>query len=75
MKVATSKRLREAGLMCYHVHMDNVAILEQTKEYVVVKIPRVFLSGTENRLHILEEGSEEYRKGKTKTLHSLRDLR
>lgn len=64
--------------------MNSVAILERTKEYIVVKIPRRMLEEntidkkvlTEvEALSILRAGMREYREGKAKRLSSLRELR
>lgn len=63
--------------------MNNIAILEKTKEYLVIKIPRRFFSEEvldaslkeENALKILKAGMREYKEKKTKALNSLRDLR
>ena len=58
--------------------------MEETKEYVVLKVPRRLLTGvglssfglTEDQaLKILKVGMREYEQGKTKPLRSLRDLR
>jgi hypothetical protein len=63
--------------------MDNVSIVEKTKDYVTVRISRRLagklgisgqLSETE-ALKILKKGLSEARKGKTKKLNSLRELR
>ena len=64
--------------------MSYISVLEKTKDYVVVKIPRRFLARldrsadqlTESEaLKILRSGMAEYRQGKTKTLLPLRKLR
>ena len=64
--------------------MNNISILEKTRDYVVIKIPRRFLTRFDNSrtqltedeaARILKSGMAEYRKGKTKTLVSLRELR
>jgi hypothetical protein len=63
--------------------MNSISILEKTKEYVVLKVPRRFMdqvrfsqSGLteEEALGILQAGMAEYRERKTKTLISLRAL-
>lgn len=64
--------------------MNTISVLEKTKTYVVVKIPRHFwarFSESKNTLtedealSIFKSGMAEYRKGKTKILTSLRILR
>ncbi|MDP3771953.1 MAG: hypothetical protein Q8Q94_01085 [bacterium] len=64
--------------------METIAVLEETKNYIVLKVPRSMMRrmdfGAEKlseraTLKILREGMSEYRAGKTKTLRSLRDLR
>ena len=59
-------------------------MIEQTKNYVVLKVPRGIMRragfGIEelseaSALKILRQGMSEYRRGKTKILGSLRDLR
>lgn len=63
--------------------MDNIAVLEKTKEYLVIKIPRRFFDEealdvplTEERAFtILKAGVREHKEKKTKILNSLRDLR
>lgn len=63
--------------------MNSIAILEKTKEYVVLKVPSRFLSRIhfvesglteEDALRVLRVGMAEYRQRKTKTLVSLRAL-
>lgn len=62
----------------------GISIVEETKEYVVLKVPRRLLERanfssfglTENQAFtILKAGMREYKQGKTKPLRSLRDLR
>ena len=64
--------------------MNNISVLEKTKDYVVLKIPRRLLARLDSRraemtedeaLKILKSGVAEHRKGQTKVLASLRDLR
>ena len=64
--------------------MRNLAVLEKTKEYLVIKVPRRLVRGIEFpeqqlteavAVKILRSGMREYRQGKTKALTSLRDLR
>lgn len=64
--------------------METIAVIEETKKYVVLKIPRSMIrrAGLSMEklsegvaLKILRQGMYEYRVGKTKTLRSLRDLR
>lgn len=64
--------------------METIAVIEETKNYVVLKVPRSMmrrmglrmekLSG-EAALKILHQGMNEYRARKTKILGNLRDLR
>lgn len=71
-------------IFCYHSSMETIAVLEQTKNYVVLKVPRSMMRrvglrtekmSEEAALKILRQGMSEYRARKTKTLGSLRDLR
>ncbi len=64
--------------------MNTISILEKTKDFVVLKIPRRFLRDIDlenpaltepEALRILRSGMAEYRAGKTKILGSLRNLR
>mgnify|MGYP001606799960 CR=1 FL=1 len=64
--------------------MPNIAILNTTKDYITVRIPRVLMErvvGTQDRLteagafKILQAGMKEYREGRTNPLTSLRSLR
>ena len=72
--------------MCYTGYVMNISIIEKTKKYVVVKIPRKIwekkgLEKESNRLTenealvILKRGMAEFKSRKTKTLNSLRDFR
>lgn len=64
--------------------METIAVIEQTKNYVVLKVPQSMMRragfgmgklSEEVALKILRQGMSEYRAGKTKTLESLRNLR
>ncbi len=64
--------------------MNRIAIIEKTKKYVTVRIPRhlsdkLGLSSSTlteaEAFAILSEGMREAKQGKTKVLHSLKDLR
>jgi hypothetical protein len=63
--------------------MENVSIVEKTKDYVTVRISRrlagkLGIDGqlTESEaLKILKKGLLEVRRGKTKKLNSLKELR
>ncbi|MDP3769526.1 MAG: hypothetical protein U1A23_04320 [Candidatus Sungbacteria bacterium] len=64
--------------------METISVIEETKSYVVLKVPRSMMrrAGFTTEilseavaLKILRQGMSEYRAGKTKTLGSLRDLR
>ena len=61
-----------------------ISIVEKTKDYVVIKIPRKIWADVsrqratfpeEKALMILKAGMKEFRKGATKPLASLRSLR
>jgi len=63
----------------------SITILEKTRDYIVVRIPRKVLGGfrilekntlsASEALKILRSGMGEYRQGKTRVLTSLRNLR
>ncbi len=65
--------------------LKSLSILESTKNYIIVKIPRTMLVKSQNRgekeltekeaLMICKEAEEAYHAGKTKILSSLKDLR
>lgn len=64
--------------------METVSVIEQTKNYITLRIPRSIMRragvsieklSEKAALKILLQGMSEYRAGKTKTLRSLRDLR
>lgn len=64
--------------------MHTISIVEKTKDYVMLKVPRHYIKWigltiptlTEKRaLRILKAGMREYAQGKTRPLKSLRDLR
>ena len=86
-KIAIKMRLRD-GIAHDKMHyMNGVSILENRKEYVVLKVPRRLMRSisfsaeskkeiTEAQaLKILRAGMAEYAAGKTKALNSLRELR
>jgi len=63
---------------------NNISILEKTKDYVVLKIPRRLIGkivlpknqlSEADALRILKAGTAEYKHGKTRVLTSLRSLR
>lgn len=64
--------------------MEIISVIEQTKNYVVLKVPRSMMRrvglnmeklSEGSALKILRQGMSEYRAKKTKILGSLRDLR
>ena len=64
--------------------MQAIAVVKETKNYVVLKVPRSMMRrvglgmkylSEEAALKILRQGMREYGTAKTKTLKSLRDLR
>lgn len=64
--------------------MKTISIIEEKKNYVIVKIPRSMMqrAGFEQEklperaaLNILRQGMSEYKARKTKPLKSLRELR
>lgn len=71
-------------IFCYRLLMETIAVLEETKKYVVLKVPRSMMRrvgldieklSEVAALKILRQGMSEYKAKKTKTLGSLRDLR
>jgi len=64
--------------------MKTISVIEETKNYVILKVPRSIIRRGEfdaekvsekAALDILRRGMNEYRTRKTKVLGSLRDLR
>lgn len=78
------KPVADQLVSCYYSGMETIAVIEETKKYVVLKVPRSMMRrvglnmsnlSEEAALKILRQGMNEYRVGKTKALESLRDLR
>lgn len=64
--------------------MQDISVLEETKNYVVIKVSRRLMGGDsllkkkfteDDALKILREGLLEHKRGKTKILNSLAELR
>ena len=63
---------------------NSILVLEKTKNYIVIKIPRYFMDRInfgasklveDKALKILKAGMQEYKQGKTKIFASLKELR